>query len=62
MDKFFIKETIKENTTFNIISIILTSDNETLLKPTYLTYQLDFVSSNITKVNSLEITYNCDKL
>ena len=62
MDKFFITETIKENTTFNIISIILTSDNETLLKPTYSTYQLDLVSSNTTKVNSLEITYNCDKL
>ncbi len=62
MDKFFITETITENTTFNSISIILTSDNETLLKPIYSIYQLDLVSSNTSKVNSLEITYNCDRL
>ena len=62
LDKFFITETIKENTTFNSISIIISSDNETLLKPTYSIYQLDLVSSNTTKVNSLEITYNCERL
>ncbi len=60
-DKFFITQTITENSAFNSLTITVKSDNETLLKPTYIMENLDLVSTNTSKVNSIEIIYNCDR-
>ena len=60
-DKFFITQTITENSSFNSLTITVKSDNETLLKPTYIMENLDLVSTNTSKVNSIEIIYNCDR-